>query len=179
MYNAKRLKNGIQMKKKSLSSAALVAAGVVAGVVIAGTGANADTTTTTTLPSPTVSSPATGTTPDGDGHFGRHGGRGHGPHGAMNDRSATPIRDDEKALSTTDAAKVKAAAEAAVTGGTVFRVESDAGDGKYEAHVAKADGTVVTVKFDADFKVIAIQDGMGLGDPRPAHVDPTTPTVKN
>ena len=167
------------MKKKSLSSAALVAAGVVAGVVIAGTGANADTTTTTTLPSPTVSSPATGTTPDGDGHFGRHGGRGHGPHGAMNDRSAKPIRDDEKALSATDAAKVKAAAEAAVTGGTVFRVESDAGDGKYEAHVAKADGTVVTVKFDADFKVIAIQDGMRLGDPRPAHVDPTTPTVKN
>ena len=167
------------MKKKSLSSAALVAAGVVAGVVIAGTGANADTTTTTTLPSPTVSYPATGKTPDGNGHFGRHGGRGHGPHGAMNDRSATPIRDDEKALSTTDAAKVKAAAEAAVTGGTVFRVESDAGDGKYEAHVAKADGTIVTVKFDANFKVIAIQDGMGLGDPRPAHVDPTTPTVKN
>jgi hypothetical protein len=97
----------------------------------------------------------------------------------MNDRSATPIRDDEKALSATDAAKVKAAAEAAVTGGTVFRVESDAGDGKYEAHVAKADGTVVTVKFDVDFKVIAIQDGMGLGDPRPAHVDPATPTVKN
>jgi uncharacterized membrane protein YkoI len=97
----------------------------------------------------------------------------------MNDRSATPIRDDEKELSAIDAAKVKAAAEAAVAGGTVFRVESDAGDSKYEAHVAKADGTLVTVKFDANFKVLAVQDGMGLGDPRPAHVDPSTPTVKN
>ena len=89
------------------------------------------------------------------------------------------IRDDEKALSATDAAKVKSAAEAAVAGGTVFRVESDAGDGKYEAHVAKADGTLVTVKFDANFKVIAVQDGMGLGDPRPAHNVPSTPTIKN
>ena len=169
----------MKMKKKFLGSVALISSGLVAGVVLAGTGANADTTTSTTLPSPTISNPATGTTPDGDGHFGRHGGRGHGPHGAMNDRSAKPIRDDEKELSSTDAAKVKAAAEAAVAGGTVFRVESDAGDGKYEAHVAKADGTLVTVKFDANFKVIAVQDGMGLGDPRPAHVDPTTPTVKN
>ena len=169
----------MKMKKKYLGSVALITSGLVAGVVLAGTGANADTTTTTTLPSPTISNPATGNTPDGDGDFGRHGGRGHGPHGAMNDRSATPIRDDEKELSATDAAKVKAAAEAAVAGGTVFRVESDAGDGKYEAHVAKADGTLVTVKFDANFKVIAVQDGMGLGDPRPAHVEPSAPTVKN
>ena len=169
----------MKMKKKYLGSVALISSGLVAGVVLAGTGANADTTTTTTLPSPTISNPATGNAADGDGDFGRHGGRGHGHHGAMNDRSATPIRDDEKELSATDAAKVKAAAEAAVAGGTVFRVESDAGDGKYEAHVAKADGTLVTVKFDANFKVIAVQDGMGLGDPRPAHVDPSTPTVKN
>jgi hypothetical protein len=169
----------MKMKKKYLGSVALITSGLVAGVVLAGTGANADTTTTTTLPSPTISNPATGNAADGDGDFGRHGGRGHGHHGAMNDRSATPIRDDEKELSATDAAKVKAAAEAAVAGGTVFRVESDAGDGKYEAHVAKADGTLVTVKFDANFKVIAVQDGMGLGDPRPAHVEPSAPTVKN
>jgi hypothetical protein len=167
------------MKKKLLSSAALVAIGVVAGVVIAGNGANADTTKTTTLPSPTISNSETGTAPDGDGDFGRHVGHGHGPHGAMNDRSATPIRNDEKALNETDAPKVKAAAEAAVAGGTVFRVESDAGDGKYEAHVAKADGTLVTVKFDANFKVIAVQDGMGLGDPRPAHNVPSTAKIKN
>jgi hypothetical protein len=30
----------------------------------------------------------------------------------------------------------------------VYRVESDAGDGTYEAHVKKSDGTLVTVKFD-------------------------------
>ena len=127
--------NGMKMKNKYLGSIALISSGLVAGVVLAGTGANADTTKTTTLPSPTISNPATGNAADGDGDFGRHVGHGHGPHGAMNDRSATPIRNDEKALNETDAPKVKAAAEAAVAGGTVFRVESDAGDGKYEAHL--------------------------------------------
>jgi hypothetical protein len=36
----------------------------------------------------------------------------------------------------------------AVPGGTVYRVETDSGDGTYEAHMSKADGTLVTVKFD-------------------------------
>ena len=162
------------MKNKALGATGLVAAGLVAGIVLASTGASAETSTATTLPSPTT----TGSLPtldnsttdrhriaDNDGDFGRHGG--HGLRHDMNDRSATPIRDDEKELSASDAAKVKAAAEAAVAGGTVFRVETDAGDGEYEAHIAKADGTLVTIKFDANFKVIATQDGMGFGDPRP------------
>ncbi len=78
------------------------------------------------------------------------------------------MRSDEKALSDTDAAKVKAAALAAVPGGTVYRVETDAGDGEYEAHMTKADGTEVTVKLDAAFAVVGTEDGMGKGDPAPS-----------
>jgi len=32
---------------------------------------------------------------------------------------------------------------------TVYRIETDAGDGAFEAHMTKADGTEVTVKFDS------------------------------
>ena len=46
--------------------------------------------------------------------------------------------------------------------------ETDAGDGAYEAHVTKSDGTRVTVKFDSSLKVIAVEDGMGKGDPAPS-----------
>ena len=55
----------------------------------------------------------------------------------------------------------------AVPGGTVYRIETDAGDGVYEAHVTKADGSLVTVKFGKDLKVIKVESGMGAGDPRP------------
>ena len=75
------------------------------------------------------------------------------------------MRSDEKALSAADAAKVKAAALKAVPGGTVYRIETDAGDGVYEAHMKKADGSFVTVKMDKNFKVTAVQDGFGAGGP--------------
>jgi hypothetical protein len=65
-----------------------------------------------------------------------------------------------EALLTGDtAAKVKAAALAAVPGGTVQRVENDAEGSPYEAHMTKADGSRVTVKVDASFKVTSIEDG--------------------
>jgi hypothetical protein len=65
-----------------------------------------------------------------------------------------------EALLTGDtAAKVKAAALAAVPGGTVQRVENDAEGSPYEAHMTKADGSQVTVKIDASFKVTSIEDG--------------------
>jgi uncharacterized membrane protein YkoI len=81
---------------------------------------------------------------------------------------SAPVRSDEKALSATLTAKLKAAALKAVPGGTVYRVESDAGDGVYEAHMTKADGTQVTVKFDKNLAVTKIESGMGTGDPAPA-----------
>ena len=65
-----------------------------------------------------------------------------------------------EALLTGDAAaKVKAAATAAVPGGTIQRVENDAEGSPYEAHVTKADGSHVTVKVDASFKVTSIESG--------------------
>jgi hypothetical protein len=63
----------------------------------------------------------------------------------------------EQALPADVAAKVKAAAEAKVSGGTVERVETDADHGSpYEAHVRKADGTELEVLVDKDFAVTAV-----------------------
>jgi hypothetical protein len=70
-------------------------------------------------------------------------------------------RSDETLLTGADAGKAKTAALAAVPGGTVDRVETDADGAVYEAHMTKADGTKVTVKFDKDFTVTAVEDGMG------------------
>jgi uncharacterized membrane protein YkoI len=78
------------------------------------------------------------------------------------------MRPDEHRLNATDAAKVTAAALKAVPGGTVHRVETDAGDARYEAHMTRKDGTPMTVKLNADFEVVDVQEGMGTGDPRPA-----------
>ena len=53
-----------------------------------------------------------------------------------------------------------AAAKAKVPGGTVVRVENDAdGNAAYEAHMAKADGTPVTVYVDKDFNVVSVETG--------------------
>jgi uncharacterized membrane protein YkoI len=63
----------------------------------------------------------------------------------------------EQALPSDVAAKVKAAAEAKVSGGTVQRVETDVDHGSpYEAHVTKADGTQLEVLVDSNFKVTAV-----------------------
>ncbi len=134
------------------AAAGLVAAGVVAGGVLAGTmsASAAARSTATTSASTTASSVQA---PDGDRHAAMGG--------------ATPVRSDEKALSASDAAKVKAAALKAVPGGTVYRVETDAGDGVYEAHMTRSDGTAVTVKLDKNFTVTKVESGMGLGDPGP------------
>jgi len=75
------------------------------------------------------------------------------------------VRPGEKALTGTELATAKAAALKAVPGGAVYRVETDADGATYEAHMAKADGTQVTVKFDKGFAVTAIQNGMGAGGP--------------
>jgi len=107
----------------------LIAAGVVAGGILAGTlSAAAQSTSTSPTPSTTSTS--------GD------------------DRG--PCR-GETLLTGTTAQKVKAAAEAAVPGGTVLRVETDSDGSPYEAHVRKSDGTEVVVKVDKSFKVTKIE----------------------
>ena len=63
----------------------------------------------------------------------------------------------EQALPSDVAAKVKAAAEAKVPGGTVERVETDVDHGSpYEAHVRKSDGTELEVLVNNDFAVTAV-----------------------
>lgn len=79
----------------------------------------------------------------------------------------------ETLLSGTPAAKVKAAALAAVPGATVIRVETDSAGAAYEAHMIKADGSDVTVKLDSAFKVTATQSGFGAG---PAGAPGAAPT---
>jgi uncharacterized membrane protein YkoI len=69
----------------------------------------------------------------------------------------------ETLLTGTTAEKVRAAALAAVPGGTVIRVETDSDGSKYEAHMRKSDGTEVTVKVDANFKATATEQGFGGG----------------
>ena len=83
---------------------------------------------------------------------------------------------DETLLTGTTAEKVKSAALAAVPGATIIRVETDSAGSPYEAHVRKADGTQVTLKFDASFKVTSTEEGFGPGrhgQAPPAAADPS------
>jgi len=84
------------------------------------------------------------------------------PHGAM-DPAQMPNGPGETLLTGTNADKVKAAALAAVPGGTIIRVETDSEGSPYEAHVKKSDGSIVTVKVDANFAVSSTNTGFGRG----------------
>jgi len=66
----------------------------------------------------------------------------------------------ETVLTGDTASKVTAAAQGAVSGATVDRVETDAEGATYEAHMTKSDGSKVTVKVNADFSVASVEDGM-------------------
>jgi hypothetical protein len=116
----------------------LLAAGAIGGGAIA-------------LTAPGWADPSAGASPAASGSPGRPAA----------DPGGGGQRSDETLLAGADADKAKAAALAAVPGGTVDRVETDADGAVYEAHMTKSDGTKVTVKFDANFSVTAIQDGMG------------------
>jgi len=69
----------------------------------------------------------------------------------------------ETLLTGTTADKVKAAALAAEPGATIIRVETDSAGSPYEAHMTKADGTQITLKIDASFKVTSTENGFGAG----------------
>lgn len=127
---------------------ALLGAGLAAGAIIAAAiGANAATNSTSasTLSGTSASAPSAPSNRQPPPN--RHGSK--------------PVRPDEKSVDAATAAKLKAAALNAVPGGTVYRVETDSGDAKYEAHMTKGDGTEVTVKFDTNLKVTAVEAGMG------------------
>ena len=130
----------------------LVAGGLVVGAILAGT-LGASAASSASSPSGTSSSSSSYAGPAGPG------GRGHG--------GSSPVRGDEKSVTSAQSATINAAALKAVPGGTVYRIETDAGDGSYEAHMTKSDGTEVTVKFDDNLAVTKVESGMGSGDPAP------------
>jgi hypothetical protein len=134
--------------KRRITAVGLVAAGVVAGGVLAGTLGASAATSSTSSPSGTPSSESgTAQKPPANAH------------------GSAPVRSDEKAVSAALTAQLTQKALAKVPGAKVYRVETDAGDAAYEAHMTKADGTEVTVKFDKNLNVTAVETGMGKGDP--------------
>ena len=124
----------------------LLAGGIAGGVLAANNSATAAVSPAPSIAAPSAGAPAAS-----------------GPRAPAD--SATAVRAGEKAQSGTNLATLKAAALKAVPGGTVYRVETDADGASYEAHMTKADGTHVTVKFDKSFKVTGVEDGMGAGGP--------------
>ena len=89
---------------------------------------------------------------------GPRGGGRHGPGGPGG--GGTPLTGEA-------AEKATAAAQQAVPGGTVERVEADRDGEGYHAHVVKADGTHVRVEMTEDFQVTSVEEHTGPG-PRPA-----------
>ena len=134
---AKRLRVGLAIAATTVGAA-------LGGAAIAGAATSGSTSTSTSGASSTASggSSATRTAPD---------------------PSTMKNGPGETLLTGTTAEKVKAAALAAVPGGTIIRVETDSEGSPYEAHVTKADGTQVTVKVDANFKVTETEQGFGGG----------------
>ena len=127
----------------------LLATGVVAGAIIGGTVLSSAATSS---PSPTAPSSSSSSAPGANG-------------APAPNKQSTPVRGDEKAVSAEVAAKLTAGGLKAVPGGTVYRVETDGDGDAYEAHMTKADGSPVTVKFDANYAVTEVQEGMGGGGP--------------
>ena len=138
--------------RKALISVALVGSALTGGVI----GATLIGTATAQTSSSSTTTPAASSTSQAPPAGGQQGPRGNfdptkGGHMA-NGITETLLTGDT-------ADKVKAAALAAVPGGTVQRAETDAEGSPYEAHMTKADGTNVTVKVDSGFKVTSVENG--------------------
>jgi hypothetical protein len=143
-------------RRRAALTVGLLAAGVAAGAIGAtAIAASAESTSGSQLAATTSSSSP--------------GAPNQPPNAA---RGSAPVRSDEKSVSASTAATLKAAALKAVPGGTVYRVETDAGDAAYEVHMTRAEGSLATVKFDKNLKVIRVETGMGQGDPAPAGQPP-------
>jgi len=123
-------------KSLVLAATAIGVAGGSYGLANAATGTtNTTSTSTTTAVAPAAGSPA----PSTQQPFGHQ-------------------RTDETVLTGDALAKVTAAAEAKVPGGTIIRVETDAdGHAKYEAHMTDASGNPTTVYVDASYNVVSTE----------------------
>jgi uncharacterized protein (DUF2147 family) len=135
----------LRARRWAATTGAVLALGVgTAAIANAATSPSAATTTTATATSAANAAPANAADP---------ATVAHGP--------------GETLLTGSDLAKATAAAQSAVPGGTIIRVETDSGGATYEAHITKADGTTVTVKLDSAFNVTATQSGFGSGPAQP------------
>lgn len=132
--------------KRVAGGVALLAGGAIAGGVLA-----------STLTASAADNSA-GTPPPADGAV----------HGFEHPGGPARVRGDETQLTGSGATAARTAALKAVPGGTIYRIETDAGDATYEVHMTRADGALVTVKLDKGFSVLGVEDGMGQGDPAPA-----------
>jgi hypothetical protein len=149
--DGKDMKEGAKPPRRArrLAATGLVVSGLLAGGILAGSQvANAASTSPTSSASTSAASsdPNVGLDPTT---------MRHGP--------------GETLLTDGTASKVKAAALAAVPGGTVIRVETDSAGSPYEAHVEKSDGSIVTVKVDDSFNVTTTESGFGAGGPMSAN----------
>lgn len=75
----------------------------------------------------------------------------------------------ETLLTGDDRSKAEAAANKSVPNATVERTEKDCDGAVYEVHMTNSDGSHVTVKEDANFKVTSVDQGMGGGGPDGRH----------
>jgi hypothetical protein len=125
-------------KSLALPAMAIGVAGGSYGVASAATG----TTSTTAAPAVAAAAPAADSSaPTAQQPFGGQ-------------------RSDETPLAGDALAKVTAAAEAKVPGGTIVRVETDAdGHAKYEAHMTDSSGNPITVYVDASYQVVSTETG--------------------
>jgi uncharacterized membrane protein YkoI len=128
--------------RKSLTTVGALAALGLGGSALAdaATSNNSNSTAASGTPAP-YDQPGSGQRPDPTkpgGHVGANG-------------------KTEQPLSSSDAAKVKAAALKKVPGGTIERVETDVDHGSpFEAHVRKADGTELEVLVNSNYEVTAV-----------------------
>jgi uncharacterized membrane protein YkoI len=143
-----------QVLKLRRKATRIAGVGASLGALALGGSALADAATNKSSTTSTTST--TGTSTTAQGSQGAQQGRPQrdpttpGGHVGANGKT-------EAALPADVAAKVKAAAEAKVSGGTVERVETDVDHGSpYEAHVRKADGTEVEVLVNSSFDVTAV-----------------------
>lgn len=162
--------------RKAVIAGSLVTAtlaGGALGAALVNGSASAQTTPSTTSSAASGTGNGTNGTPAPPAFDPTKGGH-HGANGVV-----------EQLLTGTTADKARAAALAAVPGGTIQRVENDAEGAVYEAHMIKADGTPVTVKMDANFKVTGIETGgpggpggpRGPGGPPPGQGQGSQPTA--
>jgi hypothetical protein len=137
-------------------------AATAGGSLVSAVGAHADTATTA---STTQTTQATQQPPQQDWSKSGHQANG----------KTEELLTGDKLTKATDAAK------AAQPDATVKRVETDAdGNGVYEVHMQKSDGSIITLALDEDFKVVATNEGMGMkpaadNGPRGDSQDQNTP----